>query len=448
MRYLLFVITLCFFPPRQAFGAEPTASLSVSLYGASVDQNRIEAKAAIRGSKNASLALFTPEAGNLRTSVTRSALDLWLLVDSSALCAKNKIDTTVGSWLAKFQRELPAESRVSLVSFRRGTFEVLASQQPLAALGSGLLRCDPAAVSAEPEKALTYVRETAAPESLQRVVWLITSGNLSLGDKNVRYFTENGVELSVFVFNPTVLAAVAPLTEKLSQQMGGIFHISSPVFNPEELPSRNVQAAADSPLEKSGRLILGARVKAADKQAVSSTLVLNLGENAKPSLLRQLLRFLLSVALVIGLIVLVGSLVRAYLPQNCADCGARQRHSDRLCGHCFARFGAYLQLENPLGAAEPAQRLIAPLTGTANRVGTRRGSIIRCLRRKGERRAVFFEIERSGEAKPTYLLRPKMPLFINGKLVTAPRYLANADEILVGRDLFRFVHSIGGTYAA
>ncbi|MBY0371474.1 hypothetical protein K2X33_12355 [bacterium] len=440
---MFFTLVFCFFPVASAFAAPPAPDLKVSLHSAVVDANEIQATVSVRGPADTKVSLATTQAdGPLRTSLVRAPLDLWILLDNSASCGTARVDQAVAGWVGRLGKELPSASRISLLSFRRGSLEVIASQVPAGEIPRGQIRCDARAVSAEPEKAMEYVRQAPALDGLTRQVWLVTSGNLSVGDAGVSWLRQSGTELHVLLYNPALLPVLGPVLDRLETKLGELLQAGAPVIAPETLPVRTYVASAHSPLESSGNLTLFAQARQGDSKATSDPLTLSLGENARPSLLRRIVRIATLMLGIAALVWLSVRLVRAYSPKHCGDCGQRMRQSQKLCAFCAIQEHAYLLQDNPLGEkGEVAKPLVAAIDAPLIHVGTRRGSLLRCLPRKGVRKAHFFQIAQTsrGERTAYQLIPAGKPVFVNGVAVTAPRYLASGDEIRVASSRFQFI---------
>lgn len=418
---------------RVAFAQEP-APLSVTLRQLQSSSTLVQAVATVHGAAE-SPSLHTVEHGaDLRSSAHKEPLDLWLVLDNSALCAKYRADQTLSTWATALARELPAASRVSLLTFRRGAFEMLATQQSLDSLPLGKVHCQVGSVSAEPERALAYMNETEIPPGLSRAVWILSSGNASVSQKTLTKLRENGTELSLIFYNPFVFTALAPLFDSLRATMGeGLFHAQP--LDSAELPSHTYRLQAALPNGSGNSLALVARVQARDRKAASSVATVALPPAAGPSLLHQILVGLAYLLVALAVLYCLYRVVRYYRPRHCAQCSSRLRFSDSTCAFCYEAEGAYLVAAAPLA--------INTLDKEQTQVGTHRRSAIRVLRRVGEKRAVYFRIHRRSES--FRLQTAGLPVYVNGLPVTASRFLASGDRIRVAGAEFKFVQNSRST---
>jgi hypothetical protein len=442
------ILSLVFFTGtlsyRVAFGKDEIAppALGITLRQLKAGTGSVEGVASVHNAGTAAPTLHTVERNlDLRTSSKREPLDLWLVLDNSALCAKYRADQTLSAWASTLARELPSASRVSLLTFRRGAFETLATQQSIDSLPLAKLRCQPTTVSAEPERALAYVNETDVPSGLTRAVWILSSGNASISNKTLTRLRDSGSELTLLFYNPFVFNALAPLFDSMRSTMGdGMFYAQVLGESAAELPARIYHLQAALPEGAAASATLLAKVQAGDRKAVSAAATVKLPPAVGPSVLDRVLIAALSILLAVALGYAIFRVVRYYLARRCSGCKTRLRFSDATCPFCFEKDGAYLVAANPLGAAPPATHsLVSALHAQTTQVGTHRRSQIRCLRHLGEKRAVFFKIQRKADS--FHLQTANLPVYVNGLPVSTGRYLASGDRIRVGGADFKFVQN-------
>ena len=417
-----------------------TAFGEVALRGQIAD-GKVSARATLIGKTATEISLFSVDKNAVvRSSVRKEPLDLWLLLDNSALCARNQATQTLSQWIGQLGSELPAASRVSLLTFRRGAFETLATQQPVGSLPVSKLRCETSSVSAEPERALAFVNDTDIPAGLSRAVWILSSGNLTASRSTLQRLKESGSHVSIFLYNPVVFPALAPVFDSLRQSLGEELFLAQAVTAGAPLPSRTVRLEADVPAGISGTGLFQIKAKQGDQSVASNVSSVRLPPARQASQLERTL-FWIAVCLGVGLLAYAGlRITRFYRTKYCGQCGNRQRHADAVCGFCFAPEGAYLAVQNPLGGETPTgSPLLAPLHATRTAIGTHRKSALRCLRAVRERRKIFFHVEKQDSA---YQLVPgAVAVFLNGMPVQTPRYLAAGDQILAHGAQFRFVQN-------
>lgn len=432
--WFLVLAILSFLPARTAFAS------SVLLHSLGASQKEITATATVFAPKETVPSLYSLGSSTaLPASVQKQALDLWLLLDSSGLCLRNKAEQQLATWITKMRGELPSQSRVSLLTFHRGALTVIATQQAIGDLPLNKLRCQAGAVSSEPEKALAYVTDTEVPAGLTRVVWVMSSGNVAVSRKQLQSFRETQTELAFFLYHPVVYKALTPLFDSMRSALGESLFYSGVISSDQtDLPARTYSLRAERPQGKNLiALSLVAQIKEGDNTAKSAVVSLALPSAGKPGILQTVIPFVLGALAAVLFLYGIFRLVRYYRPRYCSSCQHRLRFADASCPFCFEKDGAYLVSENPVKAIAAVAPLVTPLTASRTRVGTQRRSAVRLLRHPREKRQVFFQIDRE---KGSFRLKPGTSVvFINEIPVASHRFLASGDSIRVQGTQMKFI---------
>ncbi len=371
---------------------------------------------------------------DLRTQSEIAPVDFWLLFDSSALCAKYQMDQTALAWLSTLKSELPAASRLSVVSYHRGSLELLLARQPVGEAKSIRLRCDSRAVSAEPDKALAHFLAAETTPELPRVIWIASSGNASISATTLQKLKASGAELSFLLYHASLAATLQPVFERFRASLGPAFRAEVIAPQATELPARLYRISAIAPEAMTMSFVV--KVPVGDQVIKSGAVTLSgkaPGDN-------RILYGTLIALLALGLLFTGIQTIRYFLPRYCRDCGHRKRFGDATCPFCFAANGAYLVQENPLGAEGPVTRpLVKAVDRAVISIGSHRRSALRCLRSPKERRQKYFALHREGE---TYRLVPAaLPVTVNGVPVRRERMIGTGDEIQVAQTRIRFLQN-------
>lgn len=429
---IFWMVVFSLIPTRTGY-----AAASVSLKQLELEQGKLSGRVSVHSAGRARPVLTNLTNGSdLRTQTEIAPIDFWLMLDSSALCAKYQMDQTALAWISALRSELPAASRISVVSYHRGSLELLMARQPVGEAKSVRLRCDSHAVSAEPDKALAHFLAAETTPNLPRVIWIASSGNASVTATTLQKLKSTGADVSFLLYHPTLAATLQPVLERFRAALGTAFHAEVLAPQATDLPSRVYQVRAPAP--EGATLSFQAKVMVGDQVAKSTALTLNGNAPTDSRLLHWALGITLGLA---GLFALF-QIIRYYCPRHCRDCGHRQRFGDVSCAFCFAPTGAYLVQDNPLGSEAAITRpLVRAVDQSVIAIGSHRRSALRCLRAPKEKRQKYFAVHRDGNA---YRLLPgALPVRVNGIPVRRERILGSGDEIQVSKTRIRFLQNGG-----
>jgi len=120
---------------------------------------------------------------NLAAQSSNLAVNLWVLVDASALCQANHLDQYMAAQLIQLKKWLAPGSLLSVVSFTNSTLEVQHNHRPILEADAINLKCDAHLLSTSYEKALMRLMDGGRDSNLPTVVWVYTSGNIQLSDQ-------------------------------------------------------------------------------------------------------------------------------------------------------------------------------------------------------------------------------------------------------------------------
>src|SRR6185436_811059 len=90
----------------------------------------------------------------LRTKMTPAAVNLWMLVDTSRVCAVQKFDLYLTSLPPQLKKQMVNDSRLSFVSFTGSTRDILAESAPLDRAESLKVGCESKYLSGSYEESL------------------------------------------------------------------------------------------------------------------------------------------------------------------------------------------------------------------------------------------------------------------------------------------------------
>lgn len=427
---IFWMVVFTFIPTRTGYGAA-----SVTLKQLELESGRLTGVVNVQSAGRARPVLSNLTNGSdLRTQSEIAPLDFWLLLDSSALCAKYQMDQTALAWVSTLKTELPASSRLSVISYHRGSLELLLARQPVAEAKNIRLRCDSRAVSAEPDKALQHFLAAETTPELPRVIWIASSGNASISAATLQKLKATGAELSFLLYHPTLAGTLQPVFERFRSQLGSAFHFDVLAAQATELPARTYLVRALAP--EGATMSFTAKVQVGDQTVKSTAITLN---GKAPVDTRIFYWSLLGALALMALFALIQTF-RYFRPRYCRECGHRKRFGASGCAFCFAADGAYLVQENPMGAESAVTRpLVKAVDADVISIGSHRRSPLRCLRAPKEKRQKYFALYREGSA---YRLVPAaLPVTVNGIAVRRERMLGAGDEIQVSKTRLRFLQN-------
>jgi hypothetical protein len=430
-------------PLRSAFADNAAPPALLRLHSASMEGTEVHALVSASAAPALPTLFSLTTQSELRSTATRAPLDLWLLVDNSSLCSRFQVEQTVAAWLNALKQNLPGQSKISVVTYRRGALEVLSSHNSAAQFSPPLVQCQNTAVSAEPEKAIEQALEAPPVAGLTKVLWVLSSGNYAVSARTMASVKAQNIQTFFFLYNAAVAKAITPLIEAWETGVGKKAFSSFTMVEPTLIPPIQtfwVKAAVPRK-EMNGPLSLVARLKSGENGITSQPLLLSTASPASLSWGEVLFWTLLTVALIyLGFRIFVRC-VRYYRPRHCHQCSRRMRYIDRNCGFCRETPSALLLWKNPRPELKGTITSYAALEEGITEIGTHRRSRIRLLRLKGFRKECAFTIRRS---HAQFVLEPKREkVYVNRFPVAGQRFLRSGDCISTGRFTFQFKLSEG-----
>jgi hypothetical protein len=448
--FLLLLLTMILFPPRTAFSL-PSSAVVPETKPVQMVVRRINGTAldvSVSGAKADPISFWMTEGLTGRTLAAGGndlPIDLWILVDASALCQSNHLDQYLSGLLVSLKKQVARGSLLSVASFTNSTLEVHHNHRPLADAEAVSLKCDSHLLSSSYEKALARLLDSQVTD-LPTVAWIYTSGNIQLSDAMLKRLAERNVYLNVILYNAILADELKPVVDRQNERLGGD-RMQLTGFNPNAalLPERWFRVEYELPEDFAGGTLtfdLAAQMGGAEvsRQSASATKL----KPRTPSFWHRYGKAILLGTLVLGVLYLVYRLVAYYRPRHCSQCKRRLRVGQPTCLFCEAGDVAYLVGRFNWRDRHKANREeVLPLVSPVIEMGTHRRSRLKLLRPLGKRRARYFRIRR--EERPNqrvaYRLEPEgsVLLTVNGSLQGTPRYLAAGDRIGTQGFVFTFV---------
>jgi len=447
---ILFILLWSVFPATNGFTDAPASGdapkAKLVLRNLVAKDGRIEGDISLSKSPNGKVQIqsrqsITSEVLAVRTHAT--PVNLWILVDASQLCQLNKIDQYLGAQLNELKATLHPKSLLSVVSFTSSTLEIAQNHRAISDVEDINLHCDPKLLSTSYEKALTRLMESRQDETMTTMVWIYTSGNVSLSDKMVEALKAKNINLHLILYNAILENDIRPLVDQTNMKLGND-RVQLSVLNPQNgfVPERWMGISVDSPrFFEGGSLPFTVTASIDGKEVASEQATVSVP--VPGSLWRRYRIWILGLvsALLIGY--LAYRLVRFYQAKFCKVCRRRTRHQDQTCLFCPNPGQAFL-----VGRFNTADRRkfnrvdVLPLVSPVIELGNHRRSKVKWLRVPGKRRLAYLTIERNSVlGKYAYRAKgnPLGNVQVNGVILANPRYLAPGDEIQIDGVSMTFV---------
>lgn len=428
-------------------GAQAESKAAIGVVDPKVDQGVVSSHLSVRNAEEGALSFEVKELAfgkGLSFSASPSPVNLIILVDASQLCKTYQIDGYVAGLMGSLKRSLARGSRVSLATFTATTLEVMASDKAVSELENLSIRCEPGLVSTSYEKALNRVLDSAPKSDLKTAVWVLTSGNIQVGNSLVQELNKRHVSVHLLLYNAIMEKELARVVEHQNTQSGRRgFSLS--VLQREEkiLPERWFDLRVTVPgYLKENVLAFSVAVKKGDTLLGSENVSARVDLNGRGfwanygTLIGLIGSLLLVTAILVGLI-------RFYRPQACGQCGKWRRHGEGYCVQCASGEAHLVGQFNHHQKAKQGKWDVVYLAQARNEIGFKRHHAVRLNgKMPGKALAATIQVETAPDGKRSYLLVPSHSesIFVNGALLRRARYLGDGDEIHLFENRLTFLN--------
>jgi hypothetical protein len=389
--------------------------------------------------------------GNLQSLKTKPrAQNLWILIDSSALCETYKMDSYVSSVIAQLPKLLNDESLVSIISFTQDGKNILATNTPPNALGELKVECQPGTLSASFDEPLEQLLASSVKNNLPTHVWAYSSGNISLSPQTKQHILDKNIGLNLSLYVPLVFQDLQPLFASTSKALGDNFFYSilkqdiksdsktniiipERLFSGEFYPSINAQGATKSfKIEaiksgKEGSLITSTQFHALVRKGWFLALL-------ESVIFRTIL-------LLTGLYMLF-CMIRKYIPKKCLKCHRTLKFKEDCCLFCNDNQNPSLLIHEKVKDKYETKSMAvinSNFTLYEGRYGlTQKGpqkkALLRIEKRiqQGQEAFALFPINSQKNVEKTFLAH-------NGRPLITPLFLASGDTLSVNSTQITFL---------
>ncbi len=270
-------------------------------------------------------------------------MNLWVLVDVSALCRAREIDTQVNQALRALKENLHPESLLSLVSYTDSSLEIHANHQAVKSTQDYSLLCQAQSRSSSHERAIRHLMKSKEATELPTVAWVISSGNAKLSPESLAEMRNRRIETQLSIYNLAVKKEVLPTLTEQKTQLGESLLTVNWVDKKLQAPAIKYALQFYPPFAIQGKKsTLRLSASADGKQYASAPFNINLPDSKMKVFWLRYGRYLGLLILVVLLTRLVLGLKRYYSTQECERCHKLLRVSDKKCGFCREEGEAYL----------------------------------------------------------------------------------------------------------
>lgn len=283
-----------------------------------------------------------PEGGT-PASLRSPTVDLTLLVDVSALCRAEGIETRFQNLLSTLRGSLRRDSRVSVIAYSAESRLMLADRVQPSGLEDVRLLCTGRATSVGPEVAFPLVfREGAGGAMGVRQIWILSAGNVSLSAAALARIKSERVYLRTSIYSSVLYPALEPILKQLRAALPGQF--SAGLWPVDTAPVIPIEIDWSAPIAWHGESRV-ATVKSGDASPVTVEVLVG------PSWASKALASLSGPSGWMGFLAL--SLLAAMLimgvlgPRKCRECRRPYLSEDGFCLECVPSDQPFLKAVSP-----------------------------------------------------------------------------------------------------
>ena len=446
--------------PQVAEEAKDTAAVSLDMDVDAINASSEKTNIDIRVNNSVDMI---PQIGlnrlednsELSVIVNKIPVDLWILVDSSALCRKRGIDSHVEKLITKLRADLHKDSLLSVISYMDRKLEIHASSKKITDLEDINIRCKNNAYSNNFGRALSHLLGNRKPgNKLPIHTWVYTSGNSRLSNQIMKAAKAAKVQMDLILFNRLVEKHMAFSVNKLKSRLGEN-KVTMQVFNPEVLyPSRWYRIELENPFTMQGKRVpLEVVVSSDGAGEAKKALTVEIPHSKESSYYEKLMKYLPWILSGIGLLFILWLLFKmrkAYRQRLCGKCGTPIRRADQSCLFCSSKQDGFLVGKfNHSDPLKKGKLDVAPMGKKITEIGTHKGSAVPLIGPFGKRKFCYVKIARKvnkDESASFLITRMEdaegLEVLVNDKPLKGPRFLGVGDVLTVAGIELTF--SIGG----
>jgi len=379
------------------------------------------------------------EKSKLSIKAVKTPVNLWVFLDSSALCKHLKFGEYTKDLIPMLKETLHESSTVSIVSYRNKKQFFFYNQVKVNDLKGLNFDCVPDARSVSYEKALTELLGKKEKVSLPTHVWVFSSGNALISNSAAAELKKRSIAVRLIVYNPVVKFQMKRVSKKTLKQLGNdlfSYALAAPAQLKSIVPSSYYKAEFKVPRKNHGtnQTIKLEAVRGEDKVAEMFTSVF-----VKKSSLHEVINWLIygGYALLVFLFFyLIYRIIRYYKPQKCGNCGQFMRHADEYCLNCQKDIKGYLIVKNLSNTK--ALPIVTPIGKKRIKVGTASSCKIKLNKTQNGEAINYFTVrtEVLRLAGRTFTIAPNsfmenVNVKVNGSFLSGEKYLSSGDKIEV-----------------
>ncbi len=283
----------------------------------------------------------------INASVKKNPVNLWILLDSSAICKALEFDKFGKNIVKTLKTSLHKDSVVSIVSYHKGKHFHFHDHRPIEVISDVLnFECG-SAPSENYEEALKSLLKEETKSNLPTYLWVFSSGNALLSKETSEILKKRRIHTNLYFF---LNSFNAQLMIKSNSDFLGADLFSFHQGSVEQLmtisPTTFYSVDFDVPRSKRG-IHLDLKVEALGKEgAIATTATKVIVEKGKYFTLVQYAIYFLYLSILILFGFFIYKLVLFYKPIQCPHCHEFMRRTDQYCLSCEKGILGYLVIQN------------------------------------------------------------------------------------------------------
>ncbi len=451
--YLLFLSVALFLLFEGLASASEIQLLSPKV---SDSQGTVEARVTMVPSEDIEFHVGEPDS-NQRVSARATPLpvNLWILVDSAAICQTQKVDTTINQLVHALKRQAHSETLLTVVTYTSEASDFIVRRKPVEEATDFKLDCENRPFSSSYDRHLARLLQEDRSETLPIVAWIFTGGNIDLARGTASLLNARNAEINLVLYNEFIEKEIRPALQSTAALLHGQafnFNILPKAESGVYFPSLRYQLQFGVRRQWQGRsplLQFSARTLSANANTyfAKNTLSMSIPLTQTTWFWNKYGRWILLCTLLAALVYLGYRIVRYYQPRCCSRCKRRLSVESPVCLFCEAAVGGVLigdfrRRIDGFGAPVHGRRKVVPLRQMTE-LGTHRRSPI--LFPRARKRTCFARLVREHVSPGRFgfqLLREPngtIDIRVNGKTVKQKRYLAPGDELVIDTTKMTFL---------
>jgi hypothetical protein len=360
---------------------------------------------------------------------------LWMMIDHASQCSSTKLVSYLNRFLPTLKSRLHPDSLISIGTFSSSQKKIHLSDVKAGHLKNHPFQCDSQALSSSYGPLLKLMSEKKEIDSLPKLIWVFSSGNVSLDSEEITLLKSLNSPVSIYLYNSFLIDQANLIVSQLSQSLGEEKIALTPI-EPETqgntIPQLLFQLKINPPLNLAGNSQLFKVIASQNgKEIAQSSFIAEVPNRSQYPWTQRYFLFLI---IGIGFVSLIGIFIflrRFYQPLTCPECHRSVRRAQQFCLFCRKSGDAFLIEKTRL-----LREKICLIQNKIQDIGWHSDSPFKILRLKSEACLPVVRIEEIQLDPQTKVYRlkrldsqSKIRVAVNECSVSDERYLKSGDRI-------------------